>query len=125
MGVLNEKRCKTLLIDWRKGEEYFATKLTDYDVASNNGNWQWVASSGADSQPFFRIFNPWRQGEEYDPDCEYIKKWIPELKEIGSKIIHNWETEWQNHKECRYPKPIVNYSEQKEKVLKMYKDALY
>jgi deoxyribodipyrimidine photo-lyase len=116
---------KTLLIDWRKGEEYFATKLTDYDVASNNGNWGWVSSSGADSQPFFRIFNPSRQGENFDKDCIYIKKWVPELSSLEPKIIHNWETEWVNHKDIKYPKPICDYSEQKEKALKMYKDALY
>lgn len=116
---------KTLLIDWREGEKYFATKLTDYDPASNNGNWQWVASTGADSQPYFRIFNPWRQTEEWDTDCKYIKKWVPELKDIPNKIIFNWETEWVNYKNIKYPKPICNYEEQKDKVLKMYKDALY
>jgi deoxyribodipyrimidine photo-lyase len=116
---------KTLLIDWRKGEKYFAQKLTDYDVASNNGNWQWTSGSGADSQPYFRIFNPWRQGEEYDPDCEYIKQWIPELKDVPAKDIHNWETENINYKEVKYPKPIVNYEYQRDNALKMYKDGLY
>lgn len=116
---------KTLLINWQEGEKYFATKLTDYDVASNNGNWQWIAGSGADSQPFFRIFNPWLQGENFDPECKYIKHWVPELQNIESKTIHNWSTEWQNYKDIKYPKPIVNYSEQKDKILKMYKDALY
>jgi deoxyribodipyrimidine photo-lyase len=116
---------KTLLIDWRQGEQYFAQTLTDYDVANNNGNYQWVASSGADSQPFFRIFNPWRQGEEFDPKCEYIKKWVPELRELDPKIIHNWSIECENYKDIKYPKPICNYEEQREKALKMYKDALY
>lgn len=116
---------KTLLIDWKKGEEYFASKLTDYDVASNNGNWQWCASTGADSQPFFRIFNPWRQTEEYDGDCKYIKKWIPELENVSIKDILKWNTEYINHKDAKYPKPICVYEEQKEKILKMYKDALY
>lgn len=116
---------KTLLIDWRDGEKYFATKLTDYDPASNNGNFQWVAGSGADSQPFFRIFNPWRQTENFDPDCEYIKKWIPELENVPVKDILNWETEWVNYKESKYPKPICSYEEQKDKILKMYKNALY
>jgi deoxyribodipyrimidine photo-lyase len=116
---------KTLLIDWRYGEKYFAKKLTDYDVASNNGNWQWTAGTGADSQPYFRVFNPWRQTQEYDPECSYIKKWIPELKDIDNKIILNWDTEWSNNKNCKYPKPICIYEEQKEKALKMYKHALY
>ena len=116
---------KTLLIDWREGEKYFAQTLTDYSPENNNGNYQWIASCGADSQPYFRIFNPWRQGENFDKDCEYIKKWVPELATLDSKIIHNWETEWVNHKDIKYPKPICNYSQQKEKALKIYKDALY
>jgi len=116
---------KTLMISWKEGEKYFAQNLVDYDPASNNGNWQWNAGSGADSQPWFRIFNPWRQTEEYDPKCEYIKKWIPELKDIPEKDILNWETEWVKYKGSGYPKPICNYTEQREKVLKMYKDALY
>jgi deoxyribodipyrimidine photo-lyase len=116
---------KTLLIDWREGEKYFAQTLTDYDVANNNGNWQWISSSGADSQQFYRIFNPWIQGENFDKDCEYIKKWVPELATLDPKIIHNWETEWVNHKDIKYSKPICNYSQQKEKALKIYKDALY
>jgi deoxyribodipyrimidine photo-lyase len=116
---------KTLLIDWKHGEKYFATKLTDYDPASNNGNIQWVMGGGADSQPFFRIFNPWSQQEEHDNSCEYIKKWIPELTLLEPKIIHNWETEWKNYKDIKYPKPICDYSEQKDKCLKMYREALY
>jgi deoxyribodipyrimidine photo-lyase len=110
---------KTLLIDWRKGEEYFATKLTDYDVASNNGNWQWVASTGADSQPYFRIFNPWEQAKNCDPDCEYIKQWVPELKDVPVKDILNWETTYTEYKDTKYPKPIVDYKKQKELALKM------
>lgn len=116
---------KTLLIDWREGEKYFSKKLTDIDIASNNGNTQWLSSSGSDSQPWFRIFNPWRQQEEHDYDAVYIKKWIPELALLDPKIIHNWDTEWANHKEIKYPKPICDYTEQKEKALKLYKDALY
>ena len=112
---------KTLLINWEEGEKYFATKLTDYDPASNNGGWQWTASTGADSQPFFRIFNPWRQSEEYDQECEYIKRWIPELVDVPVKDIHNWNTKYNEYKDIKYPKPIVNYEEQKEKALKMYK----
>ena len=116
---------KTLLIDWKHGETYFATKLTDYDPASNNGNIQWVMGGGSDSMPFFRIFNPWAQQEEHDNSCEYIKKWVPELASLEAKIIHNWETEWNNYKEVKYPKPICDYTEQKDKCLKMYRDALY
>ena len=114
---------KILLIDWQLGEKYFSQKLTDYDPANNNGGWQWSAGTGADSQPYFRIFNPYLQSKEYDPDCEYIKKWVPELKDIPNKAIHNWYKEWENYKEIDYGKPIVDYDEQKEKALRMYKDA--
>lgn len=112
---------KTLLVDWQKGEKYFAQHLVDYDPASNNGNWQWVASTGADSQPYFRIFNPWSQGKEHDPDAEYVKKWIPELKEVPAKAIHKWDECWTLFRQSGYPKPIVDYKKQKEKALDMYK----
>jgi len=116
---------KILLIDWREGERFYAQHLLDYDVASNNGGWQFSSGSGADSQPYFRYFNPYLQSKNNDSDCEYIKQWIPELKDVPPADIHNWETTWEKHKECGYPKPIVNYAEQKEISLKMYKDALY
>ena len=112
---------KTMLIDWQKGEQYFAKKLSDYDPASNNGNWQWTAGSGADSQPYFRIFNPWLQGENFDPNCEYVKKWIPELKDVPVKDILHWEDTYSQYKNVKYPKPICNYEEQKDKALTMYK----
>jgi deoxyribodipyrimidine photo-lyase len=114
---------KTLLIDWREGERYFATKLTDYDPANNNGNWQWVSGGGADSQPYFRVFNPWRQAEEYDPNAEYIKKWIPELKDVPVKDIMKWNTKHAEYKNIRYPSPIVVYEDQRDKVIQMYSNA--
>ena len=116
---------KILLIDWREGEEYFAQTLTDYDVANNNGNWQWISGGGADSQMYNRIFNPWSQTEKYDPNCEYIKQWVSQLKDVPFKHILNWESEHVNYKDIKYPKPMVNYSEQRKKALKMYYDALY
>ena len=118
---------KTLLIDWRHGEKYFATKLVDYDPASNNGNWQWNASTGADSQPYFRIFNPWLQSKEYDPDAEYIKRWIPELREVSAKDIHSWYKSFEKYKNLgagtgiKYNKPIVDYDQQKVAALQLYK----
>ena len=114
---------KILLIDWREGERYFATKLTDYDPANNNGNWQWVSGGGADSQPYFRVFNPWRQAEEYDPSAEYIKKWIPELRDVPVKDIMKWNTKHANHTNVKYPAPAVNYEERREEVIKMYSAA--
>lgn len=114
---------KIFLVDWRKGEQFYAQHLVDYDVANNSGGWQWSSSVGADAQPYFRYFNPYLQSKEHDPDCEYIKKYVPELKDVPAKDIHNWETEWPNYKDTKYPKPIVNYAEQKEKSMKMFREA--
>lgn len=116
---------KILLIDWKEGEKFYAQHLVDYDVANNNGGWTWSAGVGVDAQPWFRYFNPYTQSKDHDSKCEYIKRWIPELKDIPNEDIHNWDTAWEKHKDCSYPKPIVNFSEQREKSLKMYKDALY
>lgn len=115
---------KTLLIDWRRGEQYFAQKLTDYDPASNNGNWQSISGTGVDMKPYFRDMNPWIQSSQFDKDALYIKKWVPELKNVESKDIHKWDvshlkSEYKNV----YIKPIVDYYDQKVKMLKMYKDA--
>jgi len=115
---------KTLLINWEDGEKYFSQHLTDYDPASNNGNWQWVASTGADSQPYFRIFNPWSQSDKYDPDANYIKKWIPELQNVPPKAIHKWDIEYEKYKETKYPSPIVDYDAQRKKALVMYKNVV-
>ena len=105
---------KTLLIDWRWGEKYFATHLVDYDVASNHGNWLWIAGGGADSQEYFRIFNPWSQSADNDPDAVYIKRWVPELADVPSRDIHQPNTE-------TYIEPIVDYAKQKTRVLAAYK----
>lgn len=111
---------KNLQINWRWGEKYFAQKLIDYDVLVNQGNWQWVAGSGADSQPYFRIFNPWIQSSKYDKDCFYIKKWIPELNEINKNThIHEWYK--YNNDYNIYYNPIIDYKDSKVKTLKLYK----
>ena len=115
---------KNLRIDWRWGEKYFAQNLVDYDPAANNGNWQWVSGSGADSQPYFRIFNPWTQSEKFDKECEYIKKWCPELESVPPKHIHQWDEYYKEHPEINYPAPIINYKESREKALLMYKKYL-
>jgi deoxyribodipyrimidine photo-lyase len=114
---------KILLIDWKLGEKYFSNKLVDIDLCVNNGNWGWVSGSGSDAQPYFRIFNPWLQGETYDKNCEYIKKWIPELKDVDAKHIHKWYDYYDEY-DVDYPKPMVDYADQKKKVLKAYK-AIY
>lgn len=114
---------KTLLIDWRVGEQYFAQKLTDYDIASNNGNWQGISGTGVDMKPYFRDMNPWIQSYKFDINAEYIKKWVPELKEVDASDIHKWHDTYSDakYKGVNYPKPIVDYSTQKEKMLEMYK----
>ncbi|WP_055442256.1 cryptochrome/photolyase family protein [Lacinutrix himadriensis] len=98
--------CKHLLIDWRLGEAYFAEKLHDYEMASNIGNWQWVAGCGVDAAPYFRIFNPTTQIEKFDKKLEYINKWVPDFQELT------------------YPRPMVDHKEARERCLKTYKEAL-
>ncbi|MCF8361692.1 MAG: DNA photolyase family protein [Prolixibacteraceae bacterium] len=101
---------KDLHIDWRWGERFFANHLTDYDPAVNNGNWQWGASTGCDAQPYFRIFNPWRQQHRFDPECKYIKKWAAELKEFTAKQIHDIEK--RKHPDTSYPEPMLVHKEE-------------
>ena len=110
---------KDLHIDWRLGEKYFAEKLIDYDPAVNSGNWQWAASTGCDSVPYFRIFNPWRQQERFDLDCDYVKKWIPELKNMEPKTIHNLWKEFP--KNIEYPKPMLIHKIEAEKTKLIFK----
>ena len=115
---------RMLGMDWRLGEKYFAQKLTDYDPSVNNGNWQWIASTGTDPKPYFqRLFNPMLQSEKSDKKAEYIKKWIPELKDIPPKDIHNWNIKYKNYDNV-YLQPIVEYKEAREKSVKMYRDVL-
>ncbi len=97
---------KHLLIDWRWGEAYFAKKLLDFDLASNNGGWQWAAGSGCDSAPYFRVFNPYLQTKKFDPELKYIRKWVPEFEEFT------------------YPKPIVQHEEARKRCLATYAAAL-
>lgn len=111
---------KNLFIDWRKGEEHFAKLLVDYDPSSNNGGWQWCASTGTDSQPYFRIFSPTLQMKKFDNNCDYIKKWIPELKDVSNKIILNWET--KQYPNINYPKPIINTKETSKIFIKTFKE---
>lgn len=111
---------KDLHIDWRRGEQYFATQLVDYDPASNNGGWQWVAGTGTDASPYFRIFNPWTQIKRFDKECKYIKKWIPELEPVKPTHITKWFDKHKKYPEVEYPKPMVNHDIQKKLVIKLY-----
>ncbi|HEY2350556.1 MAG TPA: deoxyribodipyrimidine photo-lyase [Puia sp.] len=97
---------KHLLIDWRWGEAYFAEKLLDFDLASNNGGWQWAAGSGCDAAPYFRVFNPTLQQEKFDPGGSYVKKWLPDLQELS------------------YPEPIVEHSFARDRAIRVYKEGL-
>jgi deoxyribodipyrimidine photo-lyase len=97
---------KHLLIDWRWGEAYFAKKLLDFDLAANNGGWQWAAGSGCDAAPYFRVFNPYLQTKKFDPDLLYIKKWVPEFQELT------------------YPRPIVEHEFARARCLQAYGSAL-
>ncbi len=107
---------KDLLIDWKWGEKYFMEVLLDGDLAPNNGGWQWAASTGCDAQPYFRIFNPWSQSKRFDPDGEYIKKYVPELSTLEAKKLH---IPILDHPD--YPAPIVDHAIQRQLALKMYK----
>jgi deoxyribodipyrimidine photo-lyase len=100
---------KDLFLDWRLGEQYFANKLTDYSPMQNSGGWQWCVGNGTDAQPYFRIFNPWTQQKNYDENCLYIKKWIPELKAIPNGDIHKWDVTHKEYikKGVKYYAPIV------------------
>lgn len=97
---------KDLLIDWRWGEAYFARKLLDFDLASNNGNWQWVAGCGCDAAPYFRVFNPTIQAKKFDPQTVYTRRWIPELESLS------------------YPAPMIEHEKAKQRCIKAYKAAL-
>jgi deoxyribodipyrimidine photo-lyase len=112
---------KHLLIDWRWGEKYFMTQLIDGDLASNNGGWQWAASTGCDSQPYFRIFNPIRQSERFDPNGHFIRKYLPELESIPDKSIHFPHVFIEKNKLNTYWPPVVDHKEARLKALAFYK----
>ena len=114
---------KHLLIDWKDGEKYFRNCLLDYSSANNVAGWQWVAGSGADAAPYFRIFNPILQGEKFDKEGVYVKKWVPELKILSKKFIHKpWESNDEKFKLGKdYPFPIVKHEEARVKALNAFK----
>jgi deoxyribodipyrimidine photo-lyase len=121
---------KDLLVDWRWGERYFAEALIDYDLASNNGGWQWAASTGCDAQPYFRIFNPVTQSQRFDPEGEFIRRYVPELAPLDDRQIH---APWQVAPailEAKglvigrdYPPPIVDHAAARNAALALFKSA--
>lgn len=118
---------KDLLIDWRWGEKYFADNLNDFDLAANNGGWQWAASTGCDAQPYFRIFNPITQSEKFDPEGKFILRYVPELQGLSSKVVHApWLASSVDLASAgivlgkQYPEPIVEHAAARVKALAMY-----
>jgi deoxyribodipyrimidine photo-lyase len=118
---------KDLLVDWRIGEKYFADQLIDFDLAANNGGWQWAASTGCDAQPYFRIFNPVTQSQRFDPRGRFIRRYVPELARVPDAFIHSpWtmDARAQEAAACRigqdYPAPVVDHAQQREKALALY-----
>jgi deoxyribodipyrimidine photo-lyase len=118
---------KHLLIDWRCGEQWFWDTLVDADPGSNAANWQWVAGSGADAAPYFRVFNPILQGEKFDADGGYVRRWVPELAQLPAGVIHRpWTAAPLELASARvelgktYPAPIVDHKKGRERALEAY-----
>jgi deoxyribodipyrimidine photo-lyase len=121
---------KDLLVDWRKGERYFADHLNDFDLAANNGGWQWAASTGCDAQPYFRIFNPVTQSQKFDPQGRFIRKYVPELANCDERAIHApWTMAPDQQKRAGlvlgqdYPLPVVHHAVQRQQALALYGKA--
>jgi deoxyribodipyrimidine photo-lyase len=106
---------KNLFIDWRRGEAYFMSKLADGYLSSNNGGWQWSASTGTDAAPYFRVFNPTTQGERFDADGDFIRHWVPELAKLDSKRVHNPGK--GGVIPGGYPRPIVDLKESRKEAI--------
>jgi deoxyribodipyrimidine photo-lyase len=118
---------KDLLIDWREGERFFRNQLLDGDPAANNGNWQWVAGTGSDAAPYFRIFNPVLQAQRHDPGGSWVRRWVPELARVPDRFVHQpWlmDSATQSQSGCivgrDYPRPIVDHAEARERALAAY-----
>ncbi|MEJ8811868.1 deoxyribodipyrimidine photo-lyase [Variovorax ureilyticus] len=119
--------CKDLGLDWRRGERYFEIHLNDFELSSNNGNWQWASSSGCDAQPYFRIFNPVTQSERFDPEGKFIRRYLPQLSKLPNASIHAPWTATPVELEAagvklgeNYPRPIVDHAEARERTLQRY-----
>jgi deoxyribodipyrimidine photo-lyase len=119
---------KDLLVDWRWGERYFAEKLIDFDLAANNGGWQWAASTGCDAQPYFRIFNPISQSEKFDPEGKFIRRYVPEIAKLPTDALHApWQARPMDLAAAGirigvdYPLPVVDHAVQREKALALFK----
>ncbi|SFC00864.1 deoxyribodipyrimidine photo-lyase type I [Halobiforma haloterrestris] len=117
---------KDLLVDWRKGYDWFRYNLADHDTANDVGGWQWAASTGMDAQPYFRVFNPTKQGQDYDPDAEYIREYVSELRDASADEIHDWGSLSDAERERiapEYPAPIVDHGERRELAIETFERA--
>ncbi|MCB2179716.1 DNA photolyase family protein [bacterium] len=121
---------KNLLIDWQWGESWFMQNLLDGDIASNNGGWQWVAGTGTDAAPYFRIFNPISQSRKFDPDGAFIRKWVPELRNVPNKYIHTpWEMDTATQQQAHlrmgedYPLPIIDLAFSRQRAIEAYQSS--
>jgi deoxyribodipyrimidine photo-lyase len=113
---------KDLMIDWRQGAAWFWDTLLDADLANNTMSWQWVAGSGADASPYYRIFNPTLQGKKFDPNGYYVKRWLPELASIPTQWVHHpWDAPIKMRANLNYPSPMVDHAEARIKALNSYK----
>ncbi|MFC4541722.1 cryptochrome/photolyase family protein [Halosolutus amylolyticus] len=117
---------KDLLIDWREGYDWYRRKLADHDTANDVGGWQWAASTGMDAQPYFRVFNPMKQGRDYDPDAEYVTTYVPELADATPAEIHGWHEQTPADRERiapAYPAPIVDHADRRERAIEAFERA--
>ena len=112
---------KNLFIDWRKGEAFFAQHLVDYDMASNNGGWQWSASTGTDAAPYFRIMNPVSQSQKFDAQGHYIRTWVPELADLDDKAVHDPYGQKNFPVGLKYPKPMVDLKKSRQAAIDTFK----
>jgi deoxyribodipyrimidine photo-lyase len=113
---------KDLLVDWRLGESYFMQKLTDGEIASNNGGWQWSAGTGADAAPYFRILNPWVQSARFDPEGEYVKRWVPELRNVPAERFFGPSASGERLV-AGYPTPIVDHAQARARALELFGES--
>jgi deoxyribodipyrimidine photo-lyase len=112
---------KDLFLDWRLGERYFMRRLVDGDLASNNGGWQWAASTGTDAVPYFRVFNPTSQSRRFDADGAFIRRWVPELAGLDAKSIHEPHARGSLFDTVDYPEPIVDHAKARDRVIGAFK----
>jgi deoxyribodipyrimidine photo-lyase len=109
---------KDLHAEWQHGARHFAKHLVDFDLASNQHGWQWVAGCGTDAAPYFRVFNPMTQGRKFDPDGAYVRRWVPELADVPAKHVHEpWE---MDEPPAGYPAPIVDHADERREALRRY-----